>query len=310
MEIREVTNEEYKKIVSTPFTGFEKAEFYALNSHKVDAVKYFIFNDGKDRFALVGGIKNNQLKFPFSASFECFSEITKNNHIAHYHNAVQALIKWAQNQNLCGITISLPPAYYALSHIAKFANALYVSDFKIHVMDLNFEYYLEDFKDTYEMDIDIKARQKLRKSQKNNLSFSKTDDIALMYHVIKQNRKEKGYPLWMTLNDVADTAKIIPSDFFIVKDANQNAVASALCHHITNDIVRVVYWGNAPQTEELCPMNFLSFNIFKYYKNNSDIKIIDIGPSTEDSVPNFGLCDFKESIGCKCSPKLTLIKQF
>ena len=81
MEIIEVDNQEYGKLVLFPFTGFECKEFYALNAHKVDDVKYLIFNDGKNRFAFVGGLKNGVLKFPFSASFECFSEITKNNKI-------------------------------------------------------------------------------------------------------------------------------------------------------------------------------------------------------------------------------------
>ena len=44
-------------------------------------------------------------------------------------------------------------------------------------------------------------------------------------------------------------------------------------------------------------MNFLSYNIFKHYKAIG-VSIIDIGHSTEDSIPNQGLCEFKESIGC------------
>ena len=44
-------------------------------------------------------------------------------------------------------------------------------------------------------------------------------------------------------------------------------------------------------------MNFLSFHVFSYYKNKG-IRVIDIGHSTVDSVPNHGLCEFKESIGC------------
>ena len=52
-------------------------------------------------------------------------------------------------------------------------------------------------------------------------------------------------------------------------------------------------------------MNFLSYKVLEYYKN-TNIKYVDIGPSTEDSLPNYGLCEFKESIGCFIMPKFTM----
>ena len=59
---------------------------------------------------------------------------------------------------------------------------------------------------------------------------------------------------------------------------------------------------------EFKTMNFLSYEVFKYYKENG-IKVVDIGPSTEDSIPNHGLCEFKESIGCDLSPKYSFYKK-
>ena len=34
-----------------------------------------------------------------------------------------------------------------------------------------------------------------------------------------------------------------------------------------------------------------------------DVVILDIGPSTENGIPNYGLCEFKESIGCSVTMK-------
>ena len=34
-----------------------------------------------------------------------------------------------------------------------------------------------------------------------------------------------------------------------------------------------------------------------------------IGPSTESSIPNYGLCEFKESIGCEINQKFTFSKE-
>jgi len=302
MEIREVDNTIYKELVKEPFCRFNQAEFYALNAHKVDAVRYLIFNNGKDRFALVLGLKGDVVKAPFSASFECFSEITSNNKITHYHEAVTALIAYLKENHISQITISMPPSYYDIAHISKMENALFVAGFERKHLDVNFEYYLEEFSESYAMDIPYNSRKSLNKSLKNNLSFEKTDDSKTVYQVIKQNRAEKGYPLWMSYEDVINTAKIIPSDYFLVRDENNNPIASALVHQINDKILRVVYWGNIQESNHLCPMNFLSYNVFKYY-STTKFKIMDIGISTEDSIPNCGLCDFKEGIGCKCSVK-------
>ena len=50
-------------------------------------------------------------------------------------------------------------------------------------------------------------------------------------------------------------------------------------------------------------INFLAYQLIQYYTKKG-IKILDIGISTEDGIPNYGLCDFKESIGCFLSSKI------
>lgn len=303
MDIKNITKEEYKKIVINPFSKFDTVEFVELNKSKVDEVVYFIFNNGKNRFGLAGGIKDETLKFPFSATFSCFSNITSNNRISHYMEAVQALNYWAAENNIKKIQFNTPPTFYDNTHITKLQNALINNNYKIENYDINYEYYLEDFDENYLSKIHRNARKNYNNAKKNNLIFEKTDDIKNVYNVIKINRESRGFPLWMSLNDVINTAEIIKSDYFIIKSQNGINYASALVHHIKNDIVRVVYWGNTPESEAFRPINFLSFNLFDYYKKQGK-KVIDIGTSTLYSQPNYGLCDFKESIGCKCSPKL------
>ncbi len=307
MDIKNITKEEYKKIVINPFSKFDTVEFVELNKSKVDEVVYFIFNNGKNRFGLAGGIKDETLKFPFSATFSCFSNITSNNRISHYMEAVQALNYWAAENNIKKIQFNTPPTFYDNTHITKLQNALINNNYKIENYDINYEYYLEDFDDNYINKLSYDARRNYKISVKNCLSFEKTDNIEEMYRIIKLNREHKGYPLWMAIEDIKKTSEIIPSDYFLVKH-NEQTIASAFIHNINNNVIRVVYWGNIPNSEKLCPMNFLAYNIFAYYKQKSKI-IVDIGTSTLNSYPNYGLCDFKQSIGCKCSPKLNFYKE-
>lgn len=311
MQIIGLSKEEYKKLDIKYFSCFDTVDFVELNSKKVDSVKYFVFNNGKNRFALVAGLVvvdgKRVLKLPFSATFCCFSEITKDNRIEHYHDAVKVLCEWAITNDVSKIIFSLPPVFYDELHITKLSNALFCNGFSIKDYDVNFQYNLEKFDENYVSKLQIHPRQKLKNALKQNLSFEKTDDIETVYEIIKTNRKERGFPLWMSCDDLRKTCAVIESDFFLVRDCEKNPVASAYVQHITEKVVNVVYWGNLGSAESLRPMNFLAYKIFEYYAQLSHIsavKFVSIGISTENSVPNFGLCDFKESIGCDVSAKI------
>ena len=112
----------------------------------------------------------------------------------------------------------------------------------------------------------------------------------------------------MSEDELKQISKIINIDNFIVETKDGRVVSAAIIYHISKKIIRIIYWGNTKESKNLHSMNFLSFKIFEYY-SNSEIKYIDIGHSTVNSVPNFGLCNFKESLGCLISPKFSFIKK-
>lgn len=304
MDILELSPTDYQNIVKTPFTIFDTVAFSSMNKHKVDEVKYLVFNDGKNRFGLIIGVQGHILKSPFSAPYACFSPISKGNKMSCYDEACKALVKYAKKLKMKMIRFTLPPTVYDENHIAKLYNSFYVSSFSIKGCDLNFQYALDSFDKNYQMSIAPKARQKLRASINNSLIFEVTKDIEAVYAVIKNNRDAKKYPLWMTISEIIKTMKIINTDLFLVYDENHTPIASAIIYYVMMDVVQVIYWGNLDNSDHLKPMNFLSFKVFEYYKNKN-IKLFDVGPSTEFSKPNFGLCDFKQSIGCDASSKIT-----
>lgn len=298
-----VSKEQYKSIVEKPFCGFDSAEFVELNKHKVNKVKYFIFGDKANHFALVAGIKDKVLKCPFSATFGIFSEIRQNNQINYYYDAISALVAWCKDNSVEKIIFATPPLFYNQAHITKFQNALFCAGFKVLHYDMNFE--LQNTKE-YNSIIGSDSRRKLKIAHKHNLTFEKTSDLAKVYDIIRANRQERGFPLWLSQKDIDETAKLIKSDYFLVFDSGE-AIASAYIQHITQNAVNIVYWGNLAQSNELCPMNFLAEQIYQHYQQSSAVKYISIGTSTLDSVANVGLCYFKESIGCVASPKLSFV---
>lgn len=304
MNVIEVTSHEYKHTVINPFSVFDSVAFCQLNASKVDSVKHLIFNDGKNRFGMIAGIKDGVLKAPFSAPYACFSEISQNNKISAYASLASTLLSYGKNLGLRCIRVTFPPSVYDESHIAKLYNSFYNADFRISGCDLNFQYNLTAFGDDYEMSIDPKARQKLRAAIRSNLTFQKTDDVRKAYDVIRANREAKNYPLWMSYDNVLETTQVIKTDFFITLSPAQETIAAAMVYEVAPDKVQVIYWGNAPSSDDLRPMNFMAYHVFAHYKQCGK-EFIDIGPSTEFSVPNFGLCDFKQAIGCQTSSKIS-----
>ncbi len=310
MEIITVSAREYDQYFKTPYHIFVSGAFNELNADKCEEIFYLLFKDKKVRLGIIAGIKENNLYSPFSAPFGGFSFIKEDIRLQHIELAVDLLNIWSEDKGLKSIQITLPPTFYHRSFISKLINVLYRKYFTILSSDLNYAFDLKNFDGDYMNRIWRNARKNLKRSLDQALKFVLAvteEEKQLAYHVIKVNRESKGFPLRMTWKQVKKTIEYIPADFFLVSK-NEVIIASAMVFHISDTIVQVVYWGDLPDYSSLKTMNFLSFKIFEYYKT-TDIKIIDIGPSTENSIPNYGLCEFKESIGCDIVSKISFAKE-
>jgi hypothetical protein len=310
MEILEVDAKEYEDIVS-PYHAFGTASFNDLNKNKCDEVHYLLFRNGKYRLGIIGGIKENIFNSPYSAPFGGFSYISDNIRLQYLEEAIDILGVWVKEKGWSAIKTTLPPPIYEGSFIAKQVNCLWRKGFNINGVDLNFSFNLDVLNENYSDNIWYNARKNLRISMSSGLQFrlcSRQDEKQQAYEIISSNRESRGYPLRMSWDQVYDTIRLIPADFFLVFNENQTAIASAIVFHISKTVVLVVYWGDIPGYSEMKPMNFLAYKVFEHYKAIG-IKVVDIGPSTENSVPNYGLVEFKEGIGCRIDPKYTFIKE-
>ncbi len=311
MEIQQLTFEKYKEIFNNPYHAFNSANFAKHNEGKCEQLLFLgFFKDQKPRLGLVAGIRNGRLISPFSAPFGGFTFLKEEVKIGYLDESIAALEVLAKEQGIQHINLVLPPDCYHGSFVAKQINSLNRANYRINFIDLNYQFYTKDFTDNYLNEIWYNAKKNFNRSIKNELFFQKQDSLEgkkLVYDVVAQNRASRGFPLRMTWDQVWSTTEIIPADFFLVTNANQLAIASAVIFHVAINVVQVIYWGDLPEFAEFKTMNFLSYSVFNYYKAQK-IEIVDIGPSTENGIPNFGLCEFKESIGCKISPKLSFDK--
>jgi len=309
VEILEVTPEIFDETFPNPNQIFNSGAFSKLNQSRFEKVHYLIFKDSKIRLGLILGLKEQVLLSPFSATFGGFENATDDIKLYQIDAAIQSLFDWASAKNYIGIRIIPPPSFYNEDFSAKVMNCLYRSGFETKNMELNYHFQTANLTEDYEQLIWYNARKNLKKANSFGLTFEKLDvsEGKSAYEVIAQNRSERGFPLRMTWEQLVNTNQVIPMDFFLAKK-DSNSIGAAIVYHLTPSVVRVIYWGDLPQYSEYKTMNFLSFSLFKHYKEQG-IKILDIGHSTVDSVPNNGLCEFKESIGCSISLLYELYKQ-
>ena len=309
MEIFEVNSGEYQKAVGTGMI-FDSAVFNDLNSNKVENVRYFIFKDSKNRFGLCMGGQKNSYRAPFSAPFAMFEPIRANWNIEQLEAAVDELLEFARREQWKEIGLTLPPNFYHPNLITVTQNILLRKGFCLKHIDLNYAFDLaKAYAGDYKEKLPRNGRKNLNIALKNELLFKyceRDEQIKMAYEVIRINRESKGYPLRMTYEQVLDTIKIVPHDFFLVSLRGKN-IAAAQVFYVTDDIVQVIYWGDVPGFPEQKSINFLAYQLIQYY-GKKGLKFLDIGPSTENGVPNYGLCDFKNSIGCEISTKMQFVK--
>lgn len=300
METIEVTAAEFKRVIPNPYFIFGGADFAELNKDKAEKVYYLLFKDSKYRLGITGGLRDNTFFSPFSAPYGGFVYLNKDIRLRMLDEAINSLTEWAKKKGIETFNITIPPAIFDESFVSKQINAFYRNHFKIENIDLNYSFELNKFNDSYSLNIWYNARKNLHIALNNELLFKLcTDDPGknIAYEIIRRNRKARGYPLNMSYEQITKTAELIHAEFFLVQQKSVEAIASAIVFHVADKIVRVIYWGDLPEFSNLRTMNFLSFKIFEYYKKMG-INFIDVGISTVNSIPNYGLCEFKESIGC------------
>lgn len=304
MNIIEIDADRYEEL-SRETHIFSSKDFLELNSEKVDKLLYLVGRDTKERFAFAVGVKEKKMLAPFSAPFASIIPLKKKTTMEQYWDFVNALVGYAKENDIELISFYLPSDIYEYSNNVKVTNALLGNDFRLAYSDVNYSFDLCNIDlQTYDTILHYNARKALKIALKSNLVFQECESIEMKkeaYEIIRINRESRGFPLRMSLEQVLSTIEVVDNRFFLVKH-DDISIASAVVFHVTKEIAQVVYWGNIPDTIELKPINYLSYCLIGFYKDKG-FKYLDIGISTENGIPNFGLCNFKDSIGCNVSYK-------
>lgn len=312
-DIEIVPAERYKALVPDRRVFFNEPDFAELNRDKVDEVLYLIVRkENSPRFALILGVKDGVAKCPFSAPYAYPVPVGPSARVEAFDEATDALDAFCVDRGISEIHFRFPPFRYDEDVLSAWASAMYRKGYGLENLDINYMLDLGALNtDDYPNKLTRKGRSHLRRAMNSGMEIVECEDerdIAEAYGVILENHSAKGRPTHMSLDQLKATFALVPHAVFLAR-LEGKAIAAMIYYQVTREIVQCIYSGYILEYSNSGVMNYLSWYAIKYYGDRG-FKYIDRAIATEDSVPNYGLCDFKESIGGRRGLKYSFVKTF
>ncbi len=312
--VERVTAEEYRELVPDRRVFFNEPAFTELNKERADEVYYLIMmRENSARFGLIGGRVDKAMKTPFSAPYSYPVSILNESKQETIDAALGCYEDYCRDQEIQEIRFIFPPLFYDEHLLSGWVNAFYRSGYAVANLDLNYSLNLEKLnvgEEAYGQLITQKGRKALRRAERNGLEIVRCEseeDYREAYHIIQIGHDAKGFPVKMSYEQLSATLKLIDHDAFIVRKDGVGIVAEYL-YRVNERIVQGIYTGTHPDYMDCNGMNLLTYYTICYY-GDQGYKILDKAIATEDSEPNYGLCNFKESVGCERSLKYSFKKE-
>lgn len=311
--VERVTPEKYKELVPDRAVFFNEPDFAELNKDKVDEVYYLILmRDKSARFALISGRTGTEMRTPFSAPYSYPVSIVSGSKQEAIDAAVSVFEDYCKEHGAESIRFIFPPLFYDEHLLSGWVSALFRNGYSITNLDINYALDLKKLntdEETYGSMLTQRGRKGLRKAQRIGLEIVRCESVEQYeeaYRIILIGHESKGFPVKMSFRQLMDTMELTEHDAFVVKKEGVGIVAEVL-YKINDHIVQGIYTGTHPDYMNCNGMNLLTYYTIQYY-GNKGYKILDKAIATEDSIPNYGLCNFKESVGCERSLKYTFRK--
>jgi hypothetical protein len=299
MRLIDISAEEYADIYGSAMPVFGTAAYCRMHRDKVDEVIFVSMVDTKGRHRLGGafGVSGDIVSMPWRAPFGVIV------HIGEHAPKLEVALAFVRaiRERFAGksMRITLPPRYFDAETHLRLVAAMQSEGGRI-VNEIDYYWpQVPRLLDCWESN----AVTRLNRSKRHNLSFVPCE-LERAYAVIADNRRERGYPLAMSLDDMKEMRRLVTIDAYVVEGDGAD-MAAAISYRM-GDVAYLVYWGSREAYGDCCPMHFMALEFYNRCMSEG-FKIVDIGTASTDGVLNVGLASFKESIGCSIELKPTII---
>ncbi len=208
--------------------------------------------------------------------------------------------------NRAGARLRLPPDCFASPSNAALENVLFRLGWRLDQSDLNYHFPIGETA-TFAAGLGETKQKEIRRLHRSGAAFAllPVDAGEKAYRVIAENRATRGFPMTMTWPQVQALAEALPDRVsFASVERGDEVLAGAICLRLSADHLYVFYWGEAPAFRRESPVMLLAEGLVARCAAEG-VRVLDLGTSTDNSVPNPGLVAFKEGLGCLASSKRT-----
>jgi len=140
------------------------------------------------------------------------------------------------------------------------------------------------------------------------LRHEEMNKLKAVYDFIHNCRFQKGYPSSITFDDLQRTVSAFPGRFLLSGVYQQGAmVAASICVRCNQQVLYHFYSDHNTSDKSTNPTVFLIRSLYQYCFENG-IALFDLGTSSLDGIPNFGLLNFKIRLGATPTTKFTFQK--
>lgn len=270
---------------------FHTPEFAAL--HGMD-----IYIHGGTSIAF--GERGGRYKSPVVGTYGGFSHLSSN-------SDMDGLLAAAIRSTHLPMEVSLPPAFHdPIRHEASI-NALYRAGFGSSVEETNHHLVVSGaplhtlMKDS--------QRKVYFSGSRHGYDSAEYSSLAAAHALLVEDRRRNGHALSMTLEQIVTQERAMGKPrlrVFHTCESMGRQVAAAICFALTEEILYVWAWGTSEKITP-SPIPHLASAIHEYAWNHG-FTYVDAGISSERGRLNPGLAAFKESMGFKRSPKITMYR--
>ncbi|HET9361697.1 MAG TPA: GNAT family N-acetyltransferase [Vicinamibacterales bacterium] len=207
------------------------------------------------------------------------------------------------------ITIVSPPFAHGpeLSHLVFLA--LHNRGYHAVPHSLNQSVRLDDR--PFSARVDADGRRRLLRARELGLEarqLTSLSELSDAYQLIHGSMCRKGYTLSMSWDRIREMAEIFGDrihGFGVFR--GQEPAAASITIRVSRHAVYVFCWADAAGFSGVSPIVLLAETIYEHARAEG-ARWMDIGSSTNDGAPNYGLIHFKRNLGCEASLKLAYSK--
>lgn len=265
-----------------------------LNNYLENPVYAFYYSGSRKRRALLNLHVGENLAL--NASFSSFGGLEHNLSSRDLKSFIEKVKEWCYDNGIEKILIKEPSAIYR-SNIPQTEEVLEASGFEVFYEEIN--QHIPVLSDPFYKVIQPNQRRRLRMSMEKGFFFTQLpkEKLRLVYDLIKVNRQRKNYPVTTSFKTLEMMFENLPSHYLLFGVQNKlELIAAAICIRVSDKVLYTFYLGDKEEYLKFSPVVMLLEGIYDYVAA-TQLKLIDLGISSEKGNLNKGLFQFKKDCG-------------